>query len=157
MKYGKRSEREAESWSLPPRGAWIEISEEERTGFIESSLPPRGAWIEIRFWQKMAGCSARRSPRGERGLKCRRHHPRMDEKRRSPRGERGLKYVGFGKLGCELMSLPPRGAWIEILFDACSASTHGSRSPRGERGLKSIHQLKQNASHFVAPPAGSVD
>ena len=121
------------------------------------SLPPRGAWIEIRFWQKMAGCSARRSPRGERGLKCRRHHPRMDEKRRSPRGERGLKYVGFGKLGCELMSLPPRGAWIEILFDACSASTHGSRSPRGERGLKWECGGKSGSARMSLPPAGSVD
>ena len=33
--------------SLPPRGAWIEISVSVSTNTVKGSLPPRGAWIEI--------------------------------------------------------------------------------------------------------------
>ena len=34
--------------------------------------------------------------------------------RRSPRGERGLKFIFTGNVRVQLMSLPSRGAWIEI-------------------------------------------
>ena len=35
-------------WSLPTRGAWIEISTEDAKKLAEElSLPTRGAWIEI--------------------------------------------------------------------------------------------------------------
>ncbi len=54
--------------------------------------------------------------------------------RRSPCGERGLKYEGDLKLVIGIMSLPLRGAWIEIVMS-------GSVSFRAS----------------VAPPAGSVD
>ena len=58
-------------WSLPPRGAWIEIANRSAPAAKHSaSLPPRGAWIEM---SKVAGWPAvertGRSPRGERGLK----------------------------------------------------------------------------------------
>ena len=33
--------------SLPARGAWIEIYEEDKNGNIQPSLPARGAWIEM--------------------------------------------------------------------------------------------------------------
>ena len=57
-----------------------------------------------------------RSPRGERGLKYYRNfrHLRYHH-RRSPRGERGLKYVDINRISVAVLSLPPRGAWIEIL------------------------------------------
>ena len=55
------------------------------------------------------------------------------------------------------MSLPPRGAWIEIHKHLATQNAHESRSPRGERGLK-LHRLHRHGSSFpVAPPAGSVD
>ena len=56
-------------WSLPARGAWIEIADNPDRGGEEWSLPARGAWIEI--WngpQVMEGQNSR-SPQGERGLK----------------------------------------------------------------------------------------
>ena len=55
------------------------------------------------------------------------------------------------------MSLPVRGAWIEIR--RYIALTHGRpcRSPCGERGLKyHLHQRSSSAVP-VAPRAGSVD
>ena len=80
--------------SLPPRGAWIEITIDEQTGLIEQkSLPPRGAWIEIGLVIIAVHSSTRRSPHGERGLKCK----------------------NDGAVDAVAESLPPRGAWIEIL------------------------------------------
>ena len=35
-------------------------------------------------------------------------------------------------------SLPVRGAWVEILMSGASVATRTSRSPCGERGLKSL-------------------
>ena len=56
--------------------------------------------------------------------------------RRSPCGERGLKYAsklcGFDNI----LSLPVRGAWIEISFSDCNPVNSECRSPCGERGLK---------------------
>ena len=34
--------------SLPPRGAWIEITVQKMEAAGMESLPPRGAWIEIK-------------------------------------------------------------------------------------------------------------
>jgi len=60
------------------------------------SLPPRGAWIEMtpERWS-YAEWRTCRSPRGERGLKSKGKGiiPTISG-RRSPRGERGLKF-GF--------------------------------------------------------------
>ena len=39
----------------------------------------------------------------------------MATPRRSPHGERGLKFPDPGALDADVGSLPPRGAWIEIL------------------------------------------
>ena len=84
----------------------------------------------------------------------------------------GLRYM--------IMSLPARGAWIEIFVERPQALAHLCRSPHGERGLKfrlmadnpgladrrSPHGergLKYNKAvvlhfkHQVAPRTGSVD
>ena len=54
-------------------------------------------------------------------------------------------------------SLPVRGAWIEILSgDDNLRSVYDGRSPCGERGLKSSNSLLAYAV-TVAPRAGSVD
>ena len=101
-------------WSLPSRGAWIEIRTCLRTQsrFIWS-LPSRGAWIEITVSLCSLPWSSSRSPRGERGLKSGEIRRIMKSICRSPRGERGLKSVS-----------PRKG------------EKGGGRSPRGERGLK---------------------
>ena len=35
------------AWSLPSRGAWIEMPKHSYPGRPQGSLPSRGAWIEI--------------------------------------------------------------------------------------------------------------
>ena len=58
----------------------------------------------------------------------------MLKTRRSPHGERGLKLLGLLSFSAVILSLPPRGAWIEIWVK-----------------IPSLH------GHLVAPPTGSVD
>ena len=55
-----------------------------------------------------------RSLRGERGLKYRGRRARLTALRRSLRGERGLKYFSHPLYLIVTLSLPARGAWIEI-------------------------------------------
>ena len=55
---------------------------------------------------------------------------------RSPHGERGLKSFCVSPLSTILVSLPTRGAWIEISDVRFSFSSIEGRSPHGERGLK---------------------
>ena len=63
---------------------------------------------------KQAG-DVRRSPHGERGLKFEGGGKLGDFPLSLPHGERGLKYVQrFTEQG-QFWSLPPRGAWIEIV------------------------------------------
>ena len=58
----------------------------------------------------------------------------IDEKGRSPCGERGLKFERDGAVAQHAVSLPVRGAWIEMSGDTT-----------------------MRVSKYVAPRAGSVD
>ena len=49
LKFDVWSDVKLPYWSLPPRGAWIEILDERYNMTFEESLPPRGAWIEIDY------------------------------------------------------------------------------------------------------------
>ena len=80
-----------------------------------TSLSSWRAWIEITARLSWSGGTPRRSPHGERGLKCRVGEPTVYEDGRSPHGERGLKYglavgIDAGREG----SLSSWRAWIEI-------------------------------------------
>ena len=55
------------------------------------------------------------------------------------------------------MSLPSRGAWIEIQTVDVDKKLRNRRSPRGERGLKFCYPGQLNIFIGVAPLAGSVD
>ena len=55
---------------------------------------------------------------------------------RSPHGERGLKFQSQVSLENQRLSLPARGAWIEIAARAATSAPGPGRSPHGERGLK---------------------
>ena len=57
----------------------------------------------------------------------------------------------------ERMSLPTRGAWIEISLKLVRESFPQSRSPHGERGLKSTLDRATDYYSPVAPHTGSVD
>ena len=93
-------------WSLPSRGAWIEIPEAFTLGrSCGGSLPSRGAWIEISPRAFSALTLRSRSPRGERGLKSGKDGTDGAPGRRSPRGERGLKFkVRRGDVGHVLVA-----------------------------------------------------
>ena len=78
-------------------------------------------------------------------------------KRRSPQGERGLKFSTGNICDAELLSLPARGARIEIRNCLHHASDKVRRSPQGERGLKSGGPARPGASRLVAPRKGSAD
>ena len=95
--------------SLPPRGAWIEISGSKGHTSTSESLPPRGAWIEISSYVnvKKRAC---RSPHGERGLKCVWLAGIMAGNRRSPHGERGLKLMFKWIHLIHLVVAPPTGS-----------------------------------------------
>ena len=54
-------------------------------------------------------------------------------------------------------SLPTRGAWIEIVQSEIAGGTRISRSPHGERGLKYPHPFRDALQSKVAPHTGSVD
>ena len=97
------------------RGAWVEIAGGWRLCWrLAGSLPVRGAWVEIRQEVNTPVCNRRRSPCGERGLKC----------------HSAASFVPSAG------SLPVRGAWVEIASSPRQAGSSVGRSPCGERGLK---------------------
>ena len=123
--------------SLPVRGAWVEINwfPSPNASFTRRSpcgerglklaacarhlrrhrsLPVRGAWVEIVPKGTGFPGTARRSPCGERGLKFMHPVEGCGFESRSPCGERGLKSSGAGSGVLPLVSLPVRGAWVEI-------------------------------------------
>ena len=98
-----------------------------------------------------------RSPHGERGLKSDLRFGRFAPVRRSPHGERGLKFFWGGLSFAVSMSLPSRGAWIEICMFVVEYLVSLGRSPHGERGLKSPLGMGVGGGVSVAPLTGSVD
>ena len=138
IEIGKAARLAHQPSSLPVRGAWIEIVRSCRALYPRQSLPVRGAWIEIDCtcpWRlrkcRRSPCGERglkcaldfplrvsnhgRSPCGERGLKCALDFPlRVSNHGRSPCGERGLKFRVCAYCHVSAASLPVRGAWIEI-------------------------------------------
>ena len=101
------------------------------------SLPVRGAWIEIAICDIVHVIHIRRSPCGERGLKSAHQLRPTPQCRRSPCGERGLKcFTRLPGFSAPSMSLPVRGAWIEMQMQLGRAAALAGRSPCGERGLK---------------------
>ena len=76
---------------------------------------------------------------------------------RSPHGERGLKSPGLHLRGPGQLSLPSRGAWIEIDWSQRPRSQPASLPSRGAwieitEGLRNVQQVV-----LVAPLTGSVD
>ena len=72
---------------------------------------------------------------------------------RSPHGERGLKYNAYQEAGRAVVSLPSRGAWIEITLPKVRPRTAPCRSPHGERGLKSLLTVG-HVGHLGRSPHG---
>jgi len=132
LKLASFKEGASDGKSLPPRGAWIEISITRIAPYIGKSLPPRGAWIEIRQAAPAVDAGDGRSPHGERGLKSSCGRSTRRRLGRSPHGERGLKSC-FASLSLVVVpSLPLRGAWIEMRCTAeAESNSWPSLPPRG--------------------------
>ena len=130
--------------------------QEKSTAVLKASLPSRGAWIEILDGPGINQAFLRRSPPGERGLKsalpvgCLDYSPC-----RSPPGERGLKCRWVGLLRRPVLSLPSRGAWIEICMLNAMPYGKQSRSPPGERGLKCSATNPKLAPEMSLPSRGA--
>ncbi len=118
--------------SLPVRGAWVEMIARQLVREPLKSLPVRGAWVEIATYLAKRAEFSRRSPCGERGLKCRWSTCRACRKCRSPCGERGLKWQRVG-------------VWQRM----------GRRSPCGERGLKWLPWLSAGRGQSSLPVRGA--
>ena len=103
-------------WSLPARGAWVEMQGIDTAYESMTRRSPHGErglkWNEI---ADRIEAWISRSPHGERGLKsilCANSVCVMSS--RSPHGERGLKSFTVLTLVNVFWSLPARGAWVEI-------------------------------------------
>ena len=66
-----------------------------------------------------------------------------------------MKWESLDKNTDILTSLPPRGAWIEILSRAYADYLRGRRSPHGERGLKYDLLLVDFSIFPSLPPRGA--
>ena len=111
---------------------WIEINTGLLVVSVSGSLPARGVWIEIWVRAIVDHSDSGRSPQGECGLK----YPTELGKwkiaaRRSPQGECGLKCCGVRSPIDFVQSLPARGVWIEISWQAVLAARHGLLPARG--------------------------
>ena len=103
--------------SLSSRRAWIEIYNYIYTNIHRRSLSSRRAWIEIRGLTLKPASTTRRSPHGERGLKCRLRYcnPRILPPSLSSR-RAWIEIKGaYHRLFIQHKSLSSRRAWIEII------------------------------------------
>ena len=130
------------SRSLPARGARIEIRAKHlRAKAYVWSLPARGARIEIRTRRKCRLVLSCRSPQGERGLKF--HPSRFGDCSigRSPQGERGLKLpLDLFERGKRRRS-PQGERGLKYVVAVAYLHQLVGRSPQGERGLKFVETL----------------
>ena len=83
-----------------------------------TSLPVRGAWVEIKNIALIYVCRCRRSPCGERGLKCDVGYTINNDSASLPVRGAWVEISSFKTLNIRKLSLPVRGAWVEI----CSES-----------------------------------
>ena len=144
--------------SLPVRGAWVEIwcgSGSLCEGGRRSPCGERGLkFVEVCITDRKRG---RRSPCGERGLKSAaamasgKHCPR-----RSPCGERGLKFFTHLLVRCKGLSLPVRGAWVEMPFRRLVRPSAGESLPVRGAWVEIERCAMALRYSAVAPRAGSV-
>ena len=122
-------------WSLPIRGAWIEIPCPRGGGWRHAVAPHPGS------------------------VDCNAHTVILLTVEAASLPIRGAWIEIFHLIGTTLpiLSLPIRGAWIEIGSSTTGTKERDSRSPFGERGLKSVRQGSDRQRGLVAPHPGSVD
>ena len=149
-------------WSLPVRGAWIEIQRAlprwttracrspcgerglksylpNNTCYYIPSLPVRGAWIEIFFVAVSAFPGVRSLPvRGAWIEIAAVMVFFLLFRGRSPCGERGLKSPLVRPCGITIRRSPCGERGLKSNQAAGVAPQNGGRSPCGERGLKSV-------------------
>ena len=142
----------------PHAGAWIEMILATSCRFWLMVAPHAGAWIEITDSRTIRARLLMSLPMRGRGLKSRFIYNGIVRRGcRSPCGGAWIEMLNTVLLLVCSMSLPMRGAWIEIFEDTCSADPRGKSLPMRERGLKFKCSRCCAALRGVAPHAGSVD
>jgi len=121
------------------------------------SLPTRGAWIEIFSAPSASAPSNGRSPHGERGLKFLPRLCRRVTRGRSPHGERGLKLTDYNINNILSLSLPTRGAWIEMRRDLRRGGDRQESLPTRGAWIEITPVTPAYRTGRVAPHTGSVD
>ena len=152
----RRTSARAFSWSLPTRGAWIEITPSPTSTPTRWSLPTRGAWIEIIFVEATFESLSCRSPHGERGLKSLPAAPAQARLPSLPTRGAWIEIRASAIAMKFLASLPTRGAWIEISSRRWRRHCHQSLPTRGA-WIEITHGLYTECTGTVAPHTGSVD
>ena len=100
--------------------------------------------------------SMRRSPCGERGLKCQYMYTTPIVPTSLPVRGAWVEISMSDRFARRAKSLPVRGAWVEMVDAVKAGFTGFRRSPCGERGLKSRDVQIVSVDGRVAPRAGSV-
>ena len=147
----------ATSWSLPSRGAWIEMLLWVLVAMAAASLPSRGAWIEIGVCLRpggqylvapLAGSVDRNRSASRRCRIWQGVAPLAGsvDRNQNYKGEAAVPFGSLPSRGAWIeilqlwadtladVSLPSRGAWIEIGGGLLLHLRPDRRSPRGERG-----------------------
>ena len=112
LKYTLGTTHHLPKWSLPTRGAWIEMLVTTSRYNSPIGRSPHGErGLKFRYLCKGLHGRGRRSPHGERGLKSRSSRSRcFPTAGRSPHGERGLKYLDTFSLNSRLFVAPHTGS-----------------------------------------------
>ena len=75
--------------------------------------------------------------------------------RRSPHGERGLKFLEDNGIDIGLMSLPTRGAWIEMLLWGAAFEAHRPSLPTRGAWIEIGYGLGLNVALLSLPTRGA--
>ena len=169
-----------QKWSLPVRGAWIEmLNARPFVIYGAPSLPVRGAWIEMRSLLRYENNTNVSLPVRGAWIEIRKKTLHTKISWSLPVRGAWIEIATTLRAVESGTSLPVRGAWIEITLWIFRSALPISRSPCGERGLKFSSvvpicafarslpvrgawiEILYSATSFstssVAPRAGSVD
>ena len=168
--------------SLPTRGAWIEIGLNfarkirfvvaPHAGSVDRnalggwgrgpqgwSLPTRGAWIEISSSRCSRGVLRVAPHAGSVDRNCRKNRQAVRPHPVAPHaGSVDRNFFSSSVGSCRFVSLPTRGAWIEILDGSRTARRALTVAPHAGSVDRNLSTLPRKAVKTrVAPHAGSVD
>ena len=155
LKSGRSSPQDTASCRSPCGGRGLKYLYSVWLVVAWSRSPCGGRGLKCPLPEPLAMLYPRRSPCGGRGLKYHCAANRADCQRRSPCGGRGLKCFSRIQGVALAMSLPVRGAWVEILIQRMACCCVESLPVRGAWvEISRCRSSRHTAT--VAPRAGGV-